>query len=73
MSLQWISYYFHFYTEAKIFSNNVTVKWIVLNFKHVIISGDDTDLKVVKVIIQQYCSIGDALLGPDKYKWHHSL
>lgn len=41
--------------------------------KHVVTSRDNTHLKVVEVIVQQYCGIGDAFLGPDKYKWHHSL
>lgn len=39
----------------------------------VVIHGNDTHLKVVEVIVQQYCSVGDAFLGPHKYKWHHSL
>lgn len=32
-----------------------------------------THLKVVEVIIQQDCGVGDAFLGPDKHEWHHAL
>lgn len=54
-----------------------TVKGIVLRLKQsiqdVVITDDYTHLKVVEVIVQQDCSIGDAFLGSHKYKWHHSL
>ena len=36
-------------------------------------STEYRNLKVVEMVVQQYCSVGDAFLGPHKHKWHHSL